>query len=150
MTLTLCNFHPFTFYLPFHTSPPVDQCPIHALWAWICAPATHFLGAQILITHFFFLLDISSYIGAVYQRNTSLLSAVYILIHTQLQFNSTLTTTIFSITYVKDQKRLCERLHQHSYPGPEKICLLLSGLTAATSRKQAPAAWWWTTRLHIT
>ena len=30
MTITLCNFHPFTFYLPFHTSPPVDQCPIHA------------------------------------------------------------------------------------------------------------------------
>ena len=30
MTITLCNFHPFTFYVPFHTSPPVDQCPIHA------------------------------------------------------------------------------------------------------------------------
>ena len=30
MTITLCNFHPFTFYLPFQTSPRVDQCPIHA------------------------------------------------------------------------------------------------------------------------
>ena len=28
--ITQCNFHPFTFYLPFHTSPPVDQCPIYA------------------------------------------------------------------------------------------------------------------------
>ena len=25
-----CNFHPFTFYLPFHTLSPVDQCPIYA------------------------------------------------------------------------------------------------------------------------
>ena len=30
ITITWCNFHPFTFYLPFHTSPRVDQCPIHA------------------------------------------------------------------------------------------------------------------------
>ena len=30
MTITICNSHPFTFYLPFHTSPPVDQYPIHA------------------------------------------------------------------------------------------------------------------------
>ena len=28
--LIKCNFYPFTFYLPFHTSPRVDQCPIHA------------------------------------------------------------------------------------------------------------------------
>ena len=30
MPITQCNFHPFTFYLPFHTSPPIDQCPIYA------------------------------------------------------------------------------------------------------------------------
>ena len=30
MPIIQCNFHPFTFYLPFDTSPPVDQCPIHA------------------------------------------------------------------------------------------------------------------------
>ena len=30
MPITQCNFHPFTFYLPFHTSVPVDQCPIYA------------------------------------------------------------------------------------------------------------------------
>ena len=30
MPITQCNFHPFTFYLPFHTSPPVGQCPIYA------------------------------------------------------------------------------------------------------------------------
>ena len=30
MPITQCNFHPFTFYLPFHTSSPVDQCPIYA------------------------------------------------------------------------------------------------------------------------
>ena len=42
-TITLCNFNPFTFYLPFKTSPCVDQCPFPpALWAWIRAPATHF------------------------------------------------------------------------------------------------------------
>ena len=29
MPITQCNFHPFTFYLPFHTSPPADQCPIY-------------------------------------------------------------------------------------------------------------------------
>ena len=29
MTITLCN-HPFTFYLPFHTYPHVDQFNIHA------------------------------------------------------------------------------------------------------------------------
>ena len=29
MPITQCNFHPFTFYLPFHTSSPVDQCPIY-------------------------------------------------------------------------------------------------------------------------
>ena len=29
MHITQYNFHPFTFYLPFHTSPPVDQCPIY-------------------------------------------------------------------------------------------------------------------------
>ena len=30
MPITQCNFHPLTFYLPFHTSPPVDQCPVYA------------------------------------------------------------------------------------------------------------------------
>ena len=30
MTITLYNSHPFTFYMPFHTSPRVDPCPIHA------------------------------------------------------------------------------------------------------------------------
>ena len=30
MTITLCNSHPFTFYLPFHTSLRVDQCPIQS------------------------------------------------------------------------------------------------------------------------
>ena len=30
MPISQCNFHPFTFYLPFHTSSPVDQCPIYA------------------------------------------------------------------------------------------------------------------------
>ena len=54
MTITLCNSHRFTFFLPFHTSPRADQCPIHApstcTWAWIRAPATHFLGARILTT----------------------------------------------------------------------------------------------------
>ena len=61
--ITLCNSHPSTFYLPFHTSACADQCPIHApsilslfvqsapvLWAWIRAPATHILGARILTT----------------------------------------------------------------------------------------------------
>ena len=28
--ITQCNYHPFIFYLPFNTSPPVDQCPIYA------------------------------------------------------------------------------------------------------------------------
>ena len=30
MPIIQCNFHPFTFYLPFHTSSLVDQCPIYA------------------------------------------------------------------------------------------------------------------------
>ena len=30
MTITVCNSHPLTFYLPFHTSLCADQCPIHA------------------------------------------------------------------------------------------------------------------------
>ena len=30
MTITLCNSHPFTFYLPFHTSLRADQCPIQS------------------------------------------------------------------------------------------------------------------------
>ena len=30
MLITQCNSHPFTFYLPFYTSSPVDQRPIYA------------------------------------------------------------------------------------------------------------------------
>ena len=38
---------PFTFYLPFHTSPPVDQCPIHA-------PSTCNMGLDLCDRHSFF------------------------------------------------------------------------------------------------
>ena len=54
MAITLCNFHPFTYFLSFHTSPPVDQWPIHA--PSICtvgldSRARHsHLGARILTT----------------------------------------------------------------------------------------------------
>ena len=54
MTITLRNLRPFTFYLPFHSSPPAGKCPIHVpstctLGLDLCAP-THFLGARILTT----------------------------------------------------------------------------------------------------
>ena len=36
MTISLCNFHQITFYLPFHTSPPVFSALSmhisHVLW----------------------------------------------------------------------------------------------------------------------
>ena len=44
MTFTLCNSHPFTFYLPFHTSLRADQCPVHA-------PSTCTLGLDPCARH---------------------------------------------------------------------------------------------------
>ena len=57
MSIILCNFQPLALYLPFHTSPSlpllISTLSNHrppVLWAWICAPATHFIGARILTT----------------------------------------------------------------------------------------------------
>ena len=47
MTITLCKCQPFTFYLLFHTSPCVDQYPIHA-------PFTCFLGLDPCARHSLF------------------------------------------------------------------------------------------------
>ena len=47
MTITLCNSHPFTFYLPFHTSLRADQCPIHV-------PSTCTLGMDPCARHSLF------------------------------------------------------------------------------------------------
>ena len=47
MTITLCNSHPFTFYLPFHTSLRADQCPIHV-------PSTCTLGLDPCARHSLF------------------------------------------------------------------------------------------------
>ena len=47
MTITLCNSHPFTFYLPFHTSLRADQCPIHV-------PTTCTLGLDPCARHSLF------------------------------------------------------------------------------------------------
>ena len=47
MTITLCNSHPFTFYLPFHTSLSADQCPIHV-------PSTCTLGLDPCTRHSLF------------------------------------------------------------------------------------------------
>ena len=41
------NSHPFTFYLPFHTSPRADQCPIHA-------PSTRTVGLDPCARHSLF------------------------------------------------------------------------------------------------
>ena len=47
MTITLCNSHPFPFYLPFHTSLRADQCPIHV-------PSTCTLGLDPCARHSLF------------------------------------------------------------------------------------------------
>ena len=47
MTITLCNSHPFTFYLPFHTYLRADQCPIHV-------PSTCTLGLDPCARHSLF------------------------------------------------------------------------------------------------
>ena len=47
MTITLCNSHPLTFYLPFHTSLRADQCPIHV-------PSTCTLGLDPCARHSLF------------------------------------------------------------------------------------------------
>ena len=49
MTITLCNSHPFTFYLPFHTSLRVDQCPIQSH-----VPSTCTLGLDPCARHSLF------------------------------------------------------------------------------------------------
>ena len=49
MTITLCNSHPFTFYLPFHTSLRADQCPIQSL-----VPSTCTLGLDPCARHSLF------------------------------------------------------------------------------------------------
>ena len=49
MTITLCNFHPFTFYLPFHTSLRADQCPIQSH-----VPSTCTLGLDPCARHSLF------------------------------------------------------------------------------------------------
>ena len=47
MTITLCNSHPFTFYLPFHTR--ADQCPIQSH-----VPSTCTLGLDPCARHSLF------------------------------------------------------------------------------------------------
>ena len=49
MTITLCNSHPFTFYLPFHTSLRADQCPIQSH-----VPSTCTLGLDPCARHSLF------------------------------------------------------------------------------------------------
>ena len=49
MTITLCNSHPFTFYLPFHTSLRADQCPIQSH-----VPSTCTLGLDPCALHSLF------------------------------------------------------------------------------------------------
>ena len=46
---TLCNSHPFTFYLPFHTSLRADQCPIQSH-----VPSTCTLGLDPCARHSLF------------------------------------------------------------------------------------------------
>ena len=49
MTITLCNSHPFTFYMPFHTSLRADQCPIQSH-----VPSTCTLGLDPCARHSLF------------------------------------------------------------------------------------------------
>ena len=49
MTITLCNSHPFTFYLPFHASLRADQCPIQSH-----VPSTCTLGLDPCARHSLF------------------------------------------------------------------------------------------------
>ena len=49
MTITFCNSHPFTFYLPFHTSLRADQCPIQSH-----VPSTCTLGLDPCARHSLF------------------------------------------------------------------------------------------------
>ena len=49
MTIILCNSHPFTFYLPFHTSLRADQCPIQSH-----VPSTCTLGLDPCARHSLF------------------------------------------------------------------------------------------------
>ena len=49
MTIISCNSHPFTFYLPFHTSLRADQCPIQSH-----VPSTCTLGLDPCARHSLF------------------------------------------------------------------------------------------------
>ena len=49
MTITLCNSHPFTFYLPFDTSLRADQCSIQSH-----VPSTCTLGLDPCARHSLF------------------------------------------------------------------------------------------------
>ena len=61
MTITLCNSHPFTSYLPFHTSLRADQCPIQSH-----VPSTCTLGLDPCARHSLFGLTDPYYIDNFY------------------------------------------------------------------------------------
>ena len=64
MPIPQCNLNPFNFYLPFHTSPPVDQCHI-------CAPSNCTMGFNTCARHLLFVRTDPYYTVIFYScRNT--------------------------------------------------------------------------------